>query len=233
MVRTGKYCLPILFFILVCTISKGQKNEIGGSLGVLNYRGELAPQPNPLFSRPAGLIFFRRNFSPVVALRFGVTLGGLYANDKNYSSALAKTRSASFSGLLSEASVMVEYNFFNYILDYLQRKKVTKYSPYLTAGLALFNAQTTSNNPDYGTETNTQIAIPIGVGLKYMLNPQWNLGVEVVARKTFTDRIDGINNTSVGGKLVGDTEDNDTYYYVGVSISYTFYKVHCPREHFH
>jgi hypothetical protein len=228
MSNIGNYITACLFFTLLSMVAKGQKNELGFGLGAMNYKGELAPSYNPLFSRPGGILFYRRNFSPVVSMRIGLTLGGLYANDSYSSTPVAKARQAKFSGLITEGSCMLEYNFFNYILSYLERRNVTKFSPYLTGGIALYNAQTNSNIQGLESQSNTKIAIPFGIGLKYMITDQWNLGLEAVARKTFTDRLDGVSNTVVNKKVLGDTVDNDMYYYFGFAISYTFYSVHCP-----
>ena len=223
-----KRLIPFLFLLILNFASYGQKNELGVGLGVMNYKGELAPSFNFAFSRPAGILFYRRNFSPVVAMRVGLTLGSLYAADSYYNNPVAKMRKAYFKGFLTEASCMLEYNFFNYIVSYRERKNVSKFTPYLTGGIALYNAQTTSNQKGL-TSSYTKIAIPFGIGTKYMINDQWNLGFEFIARKLFTDRLDGISDLTINKKLLGDTVDNDMYYYLGVNLSYTFYKVHCPR----
>lgn len=232
MSNSRRFITTILFFFLLTTIVKGQKNELGAGVGAMNYKGELAPSYNPILSRPGIIVFYKRNFSPVVSMRIGLTLGNLYGDDKHSSSPVAKARRARFSGFITEASCMFEYNFFNYILSYLERRNVTKFSPYLTGGLALYNAQTTSNVQGLDSKSNTKIAIPFGIGIKYMITDQWNLGLEAVARKTFTDKLDGVSDMVVNKKVLGDAVDNDMYYYFGFSISYTFYSVHCPgRSH--
>jgi hypothetical protein len=232
MINLGKYFLPVFFSLLgLTTLVKGQKNEIGGGLGILNYRGEISRQVNPVFSRPAAIVFVRRNFSPVVSVRLGLTFGALYADEFKSTSAMATARRASMHGMLTEGSAMLEYNFFDYVLSYLERRNVRKFSPYLTGGIALFYASTSSNLPGLQTETNAKVAIPMGVGVKFMLNGQWNFGTELIARKTFTDKLDGLGNTFINNKLMGDPDDNDYYYYLGVSLSYTFYKVHCPKKY--
>ncbi len=223
-----KLSTAIVFVFLFASQVLAQKNEIGGGIGALNYIGEISPFYNPVNLRPAVNVFFRRNISPVVAARFALTVGNLSATESG-AQAVAAARKASFNGLLTDASVTFEYNFFDYILNYIDRKQASKYSPYLTAGISLYNIQGKAANGN-SLDRNTHIAIPIGVGIKYMLNEKWNLGAELVARKTFSDKLDGIADNKINNKLASDPSDTDYYYYLGFNISYTFYKVHCPGK---
>ena len=56
---------------------------------------------------------------------------------------------------------------------------------------------------------------------------RWNLGLEVGARKEFTDKLDDISEQN---PLIENRHDQDWYFYNGVSISYTFYKIRCPED---
>ena len=51
--------------------------------------------------------------------------------------------------------------------------------------------------PDRKQFSLWQPNIPLGVGVKYWLNDNLSLGVEVIYRKTFTDYIDGVSTTYV------------------------------------
>ena len=70
--------------------------------------------------------------------------------------------------------------------------------------------------------------MPVGVGIKYALSEFINLGLEVGARKTFTDRLDQLHDQT---SLLVNRHDQDWYYYSGVSLSYTFYKIRCPEPY--
>jgi len=50
------------------------------------------------------------------------------------------------------------------------------------------------NRPNYNL---TQINIPMGFGLKYYVSEKFNLGLEFLYRKTFTDYIDDVSTTFV------------------------------------
>ncbi|MFB1004335.1 MAG: DUF6089 family protein, partial [Bacteroidia bacterium] len=104
----------------------------------------------------------------------------------------------------------------------------------------------------------TQIAIPLGGGLKFKLNHMWTLGVEYGVRFTFTDYIDDVSTTyvdpvrlngqyggmssalsvrspefipaSLEGSPRGDPNNNDIYGLLGISITYRLYgnRPNCP-----
>ena len=218
-----------LFFLFLGSFqySNAQNNEIGASLGLCNYKGELSPSlPNPLSFRPGVSLFYRRNFSPVVSLRLSFTAGWLSGNENESSAPIATVRRGSFNGIFGELAGMVEYNFLNY-RDF---NEPNEFTPYLTGGVGLYNFSVLNN--DYDPDGfYTKVCLPVGMGFKYTLSKQWNLGGEFVARRA-TDFLDGISdNVNLLNKQIGDPVDADWYYYAGVSISYTFYNVQCPRNH--
>jgi hypothetical protein len=226
-----KYINPLLLviiFVISLSRSYAQKNELGGGIGALNYIGELSSYYNPVNLRPAVYGFYRRNFSPVVAARFALCVGGLHGAD-NGSNAVSSARNASFGGLITDMAFTIEYNFFDYILNYIDRKQARKYSPYLTAGIAIYNFNGKSSL-SASPNRSTALAIPLGIGIKYMLTDKWNIGAELVARKIFTDNLDGVDGYTLNNKLLADPVDKDYYYMLGFNISYTFYKVHCPGK---
>jgi hypothetical protein len=215
-----------IFFALLITINtaKGQKNEIGISLGAFNYTGELSPGYNVINYRPAGSFFYRLNISPVIALRASLHAGYVHANEENSSNPVSSLRGLYFTTFLNEVAVMAEYNFFNY----RGRKEDRRLSPYLTGGIGVFNSQKRHGSSVVSKNDYVVICIPVGFGLKYKLSRQLNLGFEFVARKTYTDRLDGVSSSHVGPHETANLFDKDWYYYTGITLSYTFYGVKCP-----
>jgi hypothetical protein len=217
-----------LFFgniLLWCFPSQAQRFELGVGGGVTLYKGDVSPHPVPKFSRPAGSIFIRHNPGKAVSIKYSFMMGKIIGNDKDLKDAFGQARQHSFRSRLLEGSAQLEYNFLNY------RNELTKtpLSPYLFGGIAIFRFEPLQNfRPDYNL---TQIAIPFGVGLKYVVGGNWNLGLEFGARKTFTDYLDDlggdINYTNRNRN--GNPNDKDMYFYSAVSFSYTFYKVRCPE----
>lgn len=230
--KTGKIILPVFLFLILMINHKlsAQKHEFGLGVGGFNYTGDVNPRYNFFNYRPAGTVFYRYNSTSfATAIRLGVTIGQLSGNESKSNESVAQVRNASFKSTVSEVSLMGEYNFINY----RDRKQLMKFSPYMTGGVAIFGSgpDTKSNSlqEDFDGQ-GINVAIPFGVGIKVILNRNWNFGTEFVARKTFTDYLDGISNGKIGNKGTGNILDDDWYYYTGVTLSYTIYGINCPQQ---
>lgn len=98
------------------------------------------------------------------------------------------------------------------------------------------------------TYSRFQIAIPLGIGLKWAVDRRWLVGIEYGIRKTFTDYIDDVSSTYypndeilsefgntaayladptegswIGSKPFnqrGDPTDNDSYMFLQISVNY-------------
>jgi hypothetical protein len=125
-----------------------------------------------------------------------------------------------------EASTVMEYHFLNW----RETKRFVRFTPYLFGGLGLFGI---SGNAEKTAEySNVQAVIPFGVGVKYVYTPKWYFGLELGIRKTFFDYLD---NVSAGDQRYknfkyGNPNDNDVYYFLGISITRTFYDIPCPKN---
>ena len=228
-------CLLQAGSVFFCASACAQNtSEVGLGLGATNYRGEISPQYQLQNNRPALTVFYRKDVSVPITLRGGLTAGFLRAADDNVNGVnggvppLQNYRQANIKGSLLEASAVVEYNF----MDYHYRTDKVHFTPYLFAGVAAFYANTTtvSNNPTLSGQLNRQgamlgFAIPAGVGFKYALSEHLNIGLELGVRKAFTDQLDHLSDQD---PLLVNPHDQDWYYYSGLSLSYTFFKIRCP-----
>jgi opacity protein-like surface antigen len=234
--------------LLVCLVQAGSTffcasvnaqntSELGVGIGATNYRGEISPEYQLQNSRPAFTVFYRKDVSVPITLRGGLTAGLLRAADDNVTGMsggvppLLGYRQTNTKGSVIEASAVVEYNF----LDYHYRTDKIHFTPYLFAGVAAFyaNTSTATNNAQLGNDFNRDgsmlgFSIPAGAGLKYALSEHLNLGLEVGVRKAFTDQLDHLGDQD---PLLVNPHDQDWYYYSGVSLSYTFYKIPCPGQY--
>jgi opacity protein-like surface antigen len=223
------------FFLATPALAQ-HTSELGIGVGATNYKGEIAPQLQWRNSRPALTVFYRRDVSVPVTLRASLTAGFLRATDANVTGVdgnvppLQQYRQLSLTGGLVEAAGVVEYNF----LDYHNRRDLHRVhlSPYLFAGLGLYYVNTTVRSGNEGLRpafdregAKVGISIPAGAGLKVALTEHFNLGLEMGVRKTFTDQLD---HTGDQTPLLVNSHDQDWYYYSGVSVSYTFFKILCP-----
>jgi len=221
-----------------CASASAQNtSEVGIGLGATNYRGEISPQYQLQNNRPALTAFYRRDVSVPVTLRGGLLVGLLRADDGNVAGEnntvppLPAYRQANTKGSVVEASAVLEYNF----MDFHYRTDKVHFTPYLFAGVAAYYASTTTvtNNQALTGAFNRDgsmigIAIPAGAGLKYALSEHINLGLEVGVRKLFTDKLDHLFDQD---PLLVNPNDPDWYYYSGASLSYTFYKIRCPKQY--
>ncbi|QCR24295.1 DUF6089 family protein [Pontibacter sp. SGAir0037] len=214
-------------------------SEIGVGLGGLNYQGDLAPHYRFLSNQPALTVFYRHDLSHPITLRGAIMgshriLNNNTMGDDDFDLPLPNFRQANMRLTVGEISGVVEYNF----LDYYDLTQKVRFSPYLFAGVAgfVYNIRTEFGDEVYaaafnqGARTSLGVAIPFGVGVKYALNKYWNLGLEFGARKLFTDRLDNIHmeNSQGQDKRVANPYDKDWYFYNGISLSYTIYRINCP-----
>lgn len=215
-----------LFALGICSAS-AQKSEVGFGIGTFNYTGDLARTYNILNSRPAATAFYRSNLSKVVSLRAALTGGNVGATDKRPIDAFAERRSASFNVFLLEASTVMEYHFMNW----RDEKHILRFTPYVFGGLGIFGISGAQNKPSQ--YSNVQAAIPFGLGLKYIVNPKWYVGTEFGVRTTFFDYLDNVSaglNSLVKNYQYGNPNDNDVYYFFGISVTRTFYEIPCPTN---
>jgi len=210
----------ILLFLCISLLYPlyAQKHEIGFSVGATNYKGDYTNDNFEIRNySPALLIFYKNNITPAFGLRYHLLGGILRANDAGSSDPVYVARGQSFSNILGEAALQMEYNFLNYRSEYNR----LKWSPYFLGGLGLFYSSPLSGK----SISLFQPCVPIGLGMKFIFKEHWNISFEVAARKTFTDMLDNADGETYGG----NSDTQDWYLYNGFMISYSFYDVYCPK----
>ena len=115
------------------------------------------------------------------------------------------------------------------------------------------------NAPGNSKYVRVSAAIPVGGGFKYSFHPAWTLGAEIGFRKTLTNYLDDVasvyptkvvsyttssaiaralsDRSGEVGEPIGTpgkqrgTNNNatDSYMFLGLTISYTMLKMHCPK----
>lgn len=185
---------------------------VGVSAGVTNYKGDLDDNFTLKFTKPGFGIVGGYKFHPHMGLRLAFNQGWMKASDASAASDVPRLRrNLSFRSPITEASLVLTYEFFANNRKYKFRPQ---YTPYLLGGIAafVFNPQGKLGNDwidlqPRGTEGQflvgcpdcpqpyslVQIAIPFGVGLRYKLTDRIDLNFEVAMRKTFTDYLDDVS----------------------------------------
>ncbi len=202
--------LMVMSFLLIQKSANAQL-EAGLAVGLSSYQGDLAPNSiSGSLSQLhfSGGVFGRYNINNYVAVKLGLNYAKISAEDAKASTDSQIERNLSFRSNIFEASFTGEFN----ILGYQPYNYERIFSPYIFAGVSYFRFDPQAffdnewvNLQPLGTEGQGlggefpeeyklfQIAIPVGVGVKYALNDQWNIGLEVGLRKTFTDYIDDVS----------------------------------------
>ena len=214
----------VLFFCLIFqSILNAQIHEIGVFLGGSNYIGDVGKtnfvSPNEL----AFGILYKWNKSPRHSYRFSYTQSTISGNDLDSEVPGRYLRGYKFKNNIKEFSAGLEFDFFDFNLHEVLKRKIT---PYVYSGLSYFaydelyviNGET---KKDY---TSSTFAIPMTVGVKTNLFENIILGIEVGTRYTFTDNVDGSlpKNKILSPLKFGNIISKDWFVFTGFTITDTF-----------
>ncbi len=215
-----KFCLTLLFNILIC-ISISAQGEIEGGIftGLSNYGGDLCePHMELTETNPSFGVFGRYYFKDWLSLRGGITYGTLSGTDLNASTITRRSRNLSFRSPLLELAVTPEFNIYTFELTGGQ-----KITPYIMVGVAAFyyNPKTLYQGnwvelqplgtegqglPGYNSKYSLiSYAIPSGLGLKFELSDRASVALEFTSRYTFTDYIDDVSTVYPDNEVLSRT----------------------------
>jgi hypothetical protein len=202
---------------------KAQIHEIGVFLGGSNYIGDVGPTTYIAPNEPAFGILYKWNKSPRHAYRFSYTQSTVSSNDLDSKEASRNQRGYQFDNNIKEISAGLEFNFFDFNLHDM-RNKIT---PYVFFGINYFRYDELYVDFNGNTEKDKKsgsFAIPIHIGIKSNITPNFILGIESGARYTLTDNIDGNNpkNETLSSYKFGNINNNDWYVFTGLTLTYTF-----------
>lgn len=174
------------------------------------YSGDLSPQEFGIYFediRPAFGAFARFNIGKAFAIRPSISLARVAADDFNHG---REDRGLSFRSRITEVALIGELNLFK-----IGAARDRGIVPYILGGVAVFHFNPeTRFDGDYvelqplGTEGQglpnypapyqlTQISLPVGLGVKFLLNENLTIGLEFAGRKLFTDFLDDVSSTEV------------------------------------
>lgn len=194
-----------------------QYNSIGLSVNAMNYFGDVVPKTSlPSFraaaTRPNIGVYYTRRFAPRISAKVALNYGRISGDDSKAAdpngedSRYRYNRNMNFRNDIIELSGMAVFDLIENRNNYLKRPD---FVPYITAGVAVFrhNPKGADANGDYvdlqslqteGVDYSlTQFAIPFGGGVRYRINKSFDIGLELITRKTFTDYLDDVSGTFV------------------------------------
>ena len=204
-----------------------EHSELSLEIGGMSYIGDLNNQK--LFVKPN--LAYGAGFRYCFDDRWSLKIGGAYGHIEGGNPDAIAMRNLSFRSYVWEASARAEFNFLPYGFSDVQ----WRFSPYLYAGVGLmgFNPKAKYTNPETGQEewvelrplctegqgttqyedrtpySLVQVMIPFGMGLRVSPNRWLQVYVEYGVRATFTDYLDDVSTTYVGGDLLRTTEGGE------------------------
>ncbi|MEO7924641.1 MAG: DUF6089 family protein [Chitinophagaceae bacterium] len=203
------------FLILACCFASlsalSQGVHIGLFGGLAAYNGELTDKifPKKVTNGAIGLTA-NYELTDHIMLRAGLTYSVLGSADRYSKNVYSLKRNLSFETSLLEFSVVGEY--------YLLNLNESRYSPYAFAGIAAFHfnpytytatgqkvflkplsteGQGLNGYPDRKPYSLTQVAFPVGGGIKFVITDGLRIGIEGGLRKLLTDYLDDVSKNYI------------------------------------
>ncbi len=212
----------LLFCFAGLTSVNAQIHEIGVFLGGSNYIGDVGPTNYINPHEFAYGVLYKWNKTPRHSWRISYTQSKITSRDSDSDMPARQIRDYDFENNLKEISLGFEFNFFDFNL-HDSRRKVT---PYVYSGISYLSytelfVLTDGTKEDYKEGT---FAIPMTLGVKSNIMENLILGVEVGARWSLTDNLDGSNpkNENLKTLQFGNTNNKDWYVFSGLTLTYTF-----------
>lgn len=191
------------------TILVAQSIEIGGVVGVMTYYGDLNPSPEPLSLNkfhPSIGGTFRVNLNDFFAFRMMLLQGTISGDDARSDVPNRRKRNLHFKSALQELSIVGEFN----VLRFSPAKNSHHFTIFLFGGGGLFHFNPKAKYEEnwvelqpLGTEgqfldanssyQRWDVSVLAGGGLKYAINANWIIGVEIGGHLTFNDYLDDVS----------------------------------------
>ncbi len=216
-----------LLFLFPIFAVNAQIHELGVFAGVSNFVGDVGRTEYIYPNKPAFGILYKWNKSPRHSYRFSYTQTNLRGNDVVSKEVSRYERGYSFDNNVKEVSLGLEFNFFDFDLHKSERK----ITPYLFSGITYFKFDElyVLSGETFIDKSKNSFAIPLNLGVKSNISPYIVVGLEIGARFTMTDNIDGSNPKDDNYKTLrfGNINNNDVYLFSGVTLTYTFGEKPC------
>lgn len=205
-----------LLLMVIFTSSKAQivdgvkqEGEIGVTIGAAHYFGDLNTNAGINRPKPAVGVFFRKQFSEYIALRLGLHYAQVGYSDVYSKNNYQSRRNLSFNSNIWEATLQGDFNFMKFVPG----DPYLRFTPYVTLGIGAFNydpyaylggtkyflrplgteGQGSSLYPGRKPYSAVAFCMPLGMGVKYSINPNLNFSFEIAYRFTTTDYLDDVS----------------------------------------
>ncbi|TRO64203.1 DUF6089 family protein [Christiangramia sabulilitoris] len=221
----------VMAFFSISTYS--QQVEIGAFAGGANFIGDVGRTNYILPNSPVGGLIAKWNRSARHSLRFTLVYAEISADDTKSSDTRRQQRGYSFENTIAEASLGLEFNFWDFDLS----EPLPQSTPYLYTGITYFRAdhvwlKNGRANNLVNEGTNWSFAIPMVMGYKEAVTEHIIGAFEIGARYTLTDNLDGSWPSEYLGRRepnaeFGNRNTNDWYVFTGITFTFTFGRKPC------
>lgn len=254
---------PLTCLLLLCLCKTSLYAQLGIQLngGIMNYGGDLQAKVYTLnqseLTGGVALLYGFNNFF----LRAGFNYGSVQADDAKSKIAY---RNLSFKSNISDVNLSLGYD--------IKLHEDSKLIPYVFAGVGMYHynpytyydsqkiylrplsteGEGLSIYPNKKFYSLTNVEVPLGVGVKYKIAPDFLLGIEFNSRLIFTDYLDDVSETYPdetelfkergqlavnlsyrgnqvdptttfpSGRLRGNPHHNDNFYSSVITLTYIF-----------
>lgn len=256
--------LILLSFICLTQFVQAQQSSVDFILGLTNYQGDLQSKRYTFkLAKTAVGIGASHQLGMQTTIRASLIFTQVQGDDKYQKDPQLQLRNLMFYSKITEFNINLQYNLMDIY--------ATKYTPYIFAGIGIFKFDpfiydkldnriylrplTTEGQGLYPTKKvykTTQLNIPFGAGFKYAVNENFDIGIELGARKLFTDYLDDVSTSysdyftlknargqlatdlafrsdelqpqsyPAGGTKRGSPRFKDWYYLTTLAVSYKF-----------
>ena len=234
-----RYFLVMVMFFFCSNQTYSQNFEIGPFIGGANYIGDVG---NSTYINPQDLVFgglVKWNRSDRHAFRFSLLYANIEADDARSNDTRRQQRGYSFKNTIMEASLGLEFTFWEWDLH----SNTYQSTPYLYTGInyyfsnhfMLTNNAYSQPNVLKKAGNNWEFSIPLVMGYKQTINSFLAGGIEIGARYTFTDNLDGSQPSEVDPdyrlKDFGNRNTTDWYVFTGIYFTINFGSRSCYNEY--
>src|SRR5690554_1317190 len=221
----------LIGLLIIPTIGFTQTYEVGGFIGGANYIGDVG---DTKYINPNNLVLggiFKWNRSPRHSFRASVNFGKISADDLDSKDQRRVERGYNFTNNIKEFGLGLEFTFW----EYNTHSGTPIHTPYLYTGITYFLYDNLYRNADaemVKDGNKSSFAIPIVLGYKTSLGRVVSLGLELGARYTFTDNLDGSVPSGAGGMnyTFGNLNSKDWYVFSGITLTFAFGRAPCNSK---
>ena len=214
----------LLLLLATTTLLPAQSNlfEAGAQVGISLIGGDLVKSDLGSVNQ-AGLVYgimARRYFHDNVAVRLNIARTKLISQAQQFDH--FGSQPVRSETPMTEISVDCEYDILGHQRNWLTKTGGVSPYAFLGLGIALTNPRLmySFDNADLAADQNadvskTRVVLPFGAGMRWNFSSEGSLCLEIGARPTFSDYLDGVS-------IAGNPNKNDWY---GMGSVQFWYKI--------